>query len=129
MSGPETPTATVEQVLCCVDRQTEAVLRHGALAVESDLRPTERVGSLALLRGLPLGIWSALITQVSRRGRRTVVRTRFMTTSGSFILVTVWELGPHDRPWVVHLAAQDRLIGHAAPRRELTHAGFGSVRP
>jgi hypothetical protein len=110
------PTASVEQVLCFVDRQVEAVLRHGALAVESDLRPQDRAATIAVLRELPLGIWSALVTRVSRRGRRTVVTTRYLTTHGSFTLVTTWDLGPGNRPRVVHLAAVDRSVDHAVRR-------------
>jgi hypothetical protein len=84
--------------------------------VACDFHPEDRP-EVAVLRELPVGIWSALITEVGRRGRYTVVKTRFLSTNGTFTMVAAWDLGPGDRPWIVRRAVRHRTVDYVSTAR------------
>jgi hypothetical protein len=109
--------ASVEQVLCFVDRQIEAVLTRGALAVAADLLEEDRAAAREMLARLPLGVWSAEVTRVERRGPHTVVKTHFTATHGSFLMITTWHSGLDDRPRVICIDTLDRIETPSVIRR------------
>jgi hypothetical protein len=106
---------SVERVLWFVDRQIEAAIRHGIAAVAEDALADDRAALAVVLRLLPAQICSATITRVVRRGWRTVVEMRCRASDGSFSVISVWDLGPGDRPWVIGFRAVDSRTSAECP--------------
>jgi hypothetical protein len=123
--------SSVECVLGFVDRQIERVLRRGVGAVEADLVEEDRAAAGAVLERLPAGICSAVITQVARRGRYTVVKVRFTTTGGKFTMITAWAFGPKNRPWVTGIDTLETAPGShvAQPGSSLSPVGLPQSPP
>jgi hypothetical protein len=130
------PTESVERVLWYVDRQIDAVLRAGLVAIEDDVLREDRAAVSMVLSHLPEPICSAALTRVAKRSSCTVVDLRCTASDGKLTLVSSWSSGPGCRPWVIGLhASRFSPVPEAAIGRPVESSGpldaqvFGWERP
>jgi hypothetical protein len=96
----------------------------------------DHAAAAATLDGFPKVIRAARVTRVNRPTGRTEVHVRCTAAAHIFTMITAWDPGPEDRPWIVAIDTLDwisngRPIGpsQAPPRFDRRWPLINSRRP